>query len=45
MARFTPVYDSQGHYRSSRPGVFLGKGVLNNASNLQEKTYAEVGFK
>ena len=29
MARFTPVYDLQGHYRSSRSGVFLGKGVLN----------------
>ena len=29
-------------YRNSPSEVFLGKGVLKYASNLQEKTHAEV---
>ena len=28
--------------RSSHPEMFLGKGVLKNAANLQENTFAEV---
>ena len=31
-----------GRLRSSRPGVFLKKGVLKFAANLQENTHAKV---
>ena len=31
--------------RSSHPEVLLGKGVLENAANLQENTHAEVWFQ
>ena len=30
---------------SSRSEVFLGKGVLKNAANLQENTHVEVRFQ
>ena len=29
-------------HRSGLPEVFLGKGILKNAANLQENTHAEV---
>ena len=32
-------------YRNSPSEVSLGKGVLKYASNLQEKTHAEVWFQ
>ena len=32
-------------FRSSHPGVFLGKGVLKICSNFKESTHAEVRFQ
>ena len=33
------------NFRSSGPEVFLGKGVLKYAANLQEITHTEVRFQ
>ena len=39
-----PGKDKNDGYRSSRPVVFLEKGVLKYAANLQKNTHTNVRF-
>ena len=43
--KFVVLDNTKKASRSTNPEVFLRKGVLNYATNLQENTHAEVRFQ